>query len=153
MPTFKHPCPYCGGFIARDVAACPYCGIRDPFVPGRCASCRAPIEDPGWVTCPKCGASLRPPAVGGPALPVPGDAPTPSPAVDPAVPLAEPALPAVPSPLAEPAPLVEPAPLAAAVLPPGPMDAPAVAAGACAGCGATLAVGARFCPACGTLAS
>lgn len=55
MPTFKHPCPHCGTFIGRDVVACPACGRADPFVPSRCGTCRAPIEDPSWKACPKCG--------------------------------------------------------------------------------------------------
>ncbi len=76
MPTFKHPCPHCGAFIARDVAACPYCATRDPFVLGRCASCRAPIEDASWVACPKCGASLRP----APGAPVTSASPPAAPA-------------------------------------------------------------------------
>ena len=59
MPTFKHPCPACGKYIARDVARCPFCGAIDPFVPGRCQACRAPIEDLAWVACPTCGAPLK----------------------------------------------------------------------------------------------
>ena len=55
MPTFKHPCPQCGTFINRDVVACPACGRQDPFAPARCGNCRAPLEDPSWVACPKCG--------------------------------------------------------------------------------------------------
>lgn len=55
MPTFKHPCPHCGTFINRDVAACPACGRADPFAPARCANCRATISDPGWIACPACG--------------------------------------------------------------------------------------------------
>ncbi len=55
MPTFKHPCPQCGTFINRDVVACPACGRLDPFTPDRCGSCRAPLEDPAWIACPKCG--------------------------------------------------------------------------------------------------
>jgi predicted amidophosphoribosyltransferase len=58
MPTFKHPCPLCGTFIERDVAACPKCGRADPFAPARCPSCRATIDDPGWIACPKCGTAL-----------------------------------------------------------------------------------------------
>jgi RNA polymerase subunit RPABC4/transcription elongation factor Spt4 len=56
MPTFKHPCPHCGAFIERDVAACPSCGRADPFAPVRCASCRTALTDPTWVACPRCGA-------------------------------------------------------------------------------------------------
>jgi predicted amidophosphoribosyltransferase len=59
MPTFKHPCPACGAYIARDVARCPFCGAVDPFVPARCPKCRAPIEDTAWVACAKCGTPLR----------------------------------------------------------------------------------------------
>ena len=58
MPTFKHPCPHCGAYINRDVAACPACGRADPFAPARCPTCKAPIEDLAWVACPKCGTSL-----------------------------------------------------------------------------------------------
>ena len=58
MPTIKHPCPHCGKWIQRDVRACPFCGTADPFAPGRCPSCRSVIEDPAWVACPACGASL-----------------------------------------------------------------------------------------------
>lgn len=63
MPTFKHPCPHCGTFIDRDVVACPACGRRDPFTPGRCANCRAPLEDASWVACPKCGQPVGAAAV------------------------------------------------------------------------------------------
>lgn len=59
MPTFKHPCPACGKYIARDVARCPFCGAVDPFVAGRCPKCSALIDDPGWVACPKCGTPLK----------------------------------------------------------------------------------------------
>ena len=59
MPTYKHPCPHCGKWIERDVRACPYCGVMDPFTLGRCPQCRAVVEDPAWVSCPKCGASLK----------------------------------------------------------------------------------------------
>lgn len=58
MPTFKHPCPHCGTFIARDVVACPACGRPDPFAPGRCPKCQTPIDDLSWVACPKCGEPL-----------------------------------------------------------------------------------------------
>ena len=58
MPTFKHPCPHCGKYIERDVAACPFCGTADPFAPARCPNCSAVIEDPAWMACPKCGSAL-----------------------------------------------------------------------------------------------
>jgi predicted RNA-binding Zn-ribbon protein involved in translation (DUF1610 family) len=58
MPAIKHPCPHCGKWIMRDVAACPYCGTADPFAPRRCPSCRAIVEDAAWIACPSCGASL-----------------------------------------------------------------------------------------------
>jgi Meckel syndrome type 1 protein len=59
MPTYKHPCPHCGAFIARDVTACPACGRPDPFAPARCPNCRATVET-AWVACPKCGTKLAP---------------------------------------------------------------------------------------------
>lgn len=65
MPTFKHPCPHCGKYIGRDVAACPFCGTADPFAPARCPNCRTVIEDPAWASCPKCGQSLARPAASG----------------------------------------------------------------------------------------
>ena len=58
MPTFKHPCPHCGKYIGRDVAACPFCGTADPFAPARCPNCRTVIEDPAWAACPRCGQAL-----------------------------------------------------------------------------------------------
>src|SRR5512140_2016278 len=58
MPTFKHPCPYCGKFIDRAAAACPFCSQPDPFAPRRCQNCRKIIEDADWQTCPYCGQSL-----------------------------------------------------------------------------------------------
>ena len=61
MPTFKHPCPYCGKFIDRVVSACPFCGVVEPFSPKRCQNCRKIVEDPAWVVCPSCGLSLLPP--------------------------------------------------------------------------------------------
>jgi len=69
VPTFKHPCPYCGELVARDAAACPYCATQDPFAPKRCPSCRTPIDDPRWAACPRCGAALgvRPATVANPA--------------------------------------------------------------------------------------
>ena len=67
MPTYKHPCPHCAKWIERDVRACPFCGTADPFAPGRCPQCRAVIEDPAWVACAKCGASLIAPPPSGAA--------------------------------------------------------------------------------------
>jgi rRNA maturation endonuclease Nob1 len=58
MPTYKHPCPHCAKYIARDVAACPFCGTADPFAPARCPNCRAVVEDRAWLSCPKCGQPL-----------------------------------------------------------------------------------------------
>jgi hypothetical protein len=69
MPTFKHPCPHCGKYIERDVAACPFCGTGDPFAPRRCPNCRAPIDDAAWRTCPKCGTVLASAAPVQPAEP------------------------------------------------------------------------------------
>ena len=63
MPTYRHPCPWCDKPIERDVAACPFCGRKDPFAPRRCVACRAVIADASWVACPSCGESLtEPPA-------------------------------------------------------------------------------------------
>jgi len=88
MPTFKHPCPHCGTYINRDAVACPACGRRDPFAPSRCPACQTPIEDPGWVACPKCGTALAgaaSPAVAG------GTAAAPTGGVSPAPPSTGPA--------------------------------------------------------------
>jgi Meckel syndrome type 1 protein len=74
MPTFKHPCPHCGKYIERDVAACPSCGRLDPFAPGRCPACNAPIADPSWVACGKCGTPLGAAA----AVAAPAAAPAPA---------------------------------------------------------------------------
>jgi RNA polymerase subunit RPABC4/transcription elongation factor Spt4 len=116
MPTYKHPCPHCGKFIERDVAACPFCGTSDPFAPARCANCHAIIEDAAWVSCPRCGQSLRPAT---PTGAVPAQLPTPS----------------------------APPPVTAE------LETPAgeAATRRCAGCGAPLSAGARFCTICGTL--
>jgi RNA polymerase subunit RPABC4/transcription elongation factor Spt4 len=135
MPTFKHPCPACGKFIARDVARCPFCGSVDPFVPGRCPKCRAPIEDAAWIACAKCGTPLNegvaPMPGATPAVATPGTvAGTPAP-VRSALPADAP--PSAPTPAAPPAPQ-------------GPSRL------ACSGCGAALAPGASFCTVCGTLA-
>jgi predicted amidophosphoribosyltransferase len=131
MPTFKHPCLHCGGYIARDVARCPFCGVVDPFVAGRCPTCRTEIEDASWVACPSCGAPLREGIA-----PMPGSVP--------AAPAASSA-PSVPSPAGDAVP-VPPAPPRAE-----PPAAVATPASACPACGATLGPGARFCAVCGTL--
>ena len=114
MPTFKHPCPYCDKLIDKIVAACPFCGRVDPFAPKRCQNCRKIVEDPGWVVCPACGASLTiavAAAAGAGSGAATGSAP------------------------AQPQAATAPAP-----------------AGKCAGCGAPLPAGARFCTICGTMA-
>ena len=139
MPTFKHPCPTCGTYINRDVAACPSCARQDPFAPARCPSCRSPLEDATWIACPKCGKPVGAAAVaqanqvagaaGGPTTEAPHASPAPG-----AIPgwgqTATPALPPV-----------------APALPP-------VATGpslmACTACHSPLAEGARFCRDCGT---
>jgi rRNA maturation endonuclease Nob1 len=84
MPTFKHPCPHCGKYIERDVAACPFCGSVDPFAPARCPNCSATIEDLAWLACPKCG-QLLPRAVSPPAQAPAGAQPKPAAAAPPAV--------------------------------------------------------------------
>jgi RNA polymerase subunit RPABC4/transcription elongation factor Spt4 len=131
MPTYKHPCPYCGKFIERDVAACPYCGQAEPFSPKRCPSCHKIVDDPAWVVCPACGASLlvtTVPAGSGAAAP------------------AQPAAETTPSSAPQPAP-GQAAPAAK------PAEAVAPTQGAkCGGCGAPLPPGARFCTVCGTVA-
>jgi RNA polymerase subunit RPABC4/transcription elongation factor Spt4 len=58
MPAYKVPCPHCGNFIMRDVAACPFCRTPDPFAPLRCANCRAVLEDARWSVCPSCGTPV-----------------------------------------------------------------------------------------------
>ena len=85
MPAYKHPCPHCGNWISRDVAACPFCGTADPFAPARCPNCSAVIEDPAWMACPKCGTAL--PRVGAAAQPAaqsPAASPQPATAAAPA---------------------------------------------------------------------
>jgi RNA polymerase subunit RPABC4/transcription elongation factor Spt4 len=135
MPTFKHPCPYCGKFIDRVVSACPFCGVIEPFSPKRCQNCRKIVEDPAWVVCPSCGMSLLapPPAAAGTAGPA-GSAPTGAGT-------------AAPPPATQ---------AAAAPPPPAPMPLPVApppqSAGPCSGCGAPLPAGARFCTICGTMA-
>ena len=133
MPSYKHPCPYCDKFIDRAAAACPFCGQADPFAPKRCQNCRKIVEDPGWVVCPSCGASLIAPppgaASGAAAQPPAAGASTSG------------ASPTQPAPAPRP-----------------PLNADAAApvlqsAGPCSGCGAPLPAGARFCTICGTMAS
>ena len=82
MPGYKHPCPFCATFIDSGVAACPFCGVTDPFTHGRCPDCRTPLQ-PGWVACPNCGRSLT---VAETAAPGPG-APAATPTVMPATPV------------------------------------------------------------------
>ena len=92
MPTYKHPCPYCGQFIDRAVSGCPFCGVMEPFSPKRCQNCRRIVEDPAWVVCPGCGQSLVAPVqpvgvpTGTPGAPVaaPGAAPATAPGAIPA---------------------------------------------------------------------
>ena len=138
MPIFKHPCPHCGKFINRDVAACPFCATKDPFAPARCPNCRTVIDDPSWAACPRCGQSLTAAA----AAPAPDRIPSPN----------QPPPEAYLNPNSPPpAPSPQPGPPPAA-----PATAPSSAVGAaaakCTGCGAPLAPGARFCTVCGTLA-
>ena len=133
MPTYKHPCPYCGKFIDKVVAACPFCAHPEPFAPKRCPSCSKIVDDPDWVACPSCGASLiAPPPTADDGTAAPGETPAGAPPAQ-----AQQAAPPSPPP-AEPAKPVEPA-------------APA-GGQKCAGCGAPLAAGARFCTVCGTIA-
>jgi predicted amidophosphoribosyltransferase len=135
MPTYKHPCPYCGKLIDRAVSACPFCGQADPFAPKRCQACRKIVEDPAWIVCPSCGASLIAPPPGATATTGTGAA------------AQAPATPATGSAAAQPAPAPRP-----------PLDTEAAApvlksAGPCGGCGAPLPAGARFCTICGTMAA
>ncbi len=131
MPTFKHPCPYCDKLIDKVVAACPFCGRVDPFAPKRCQNCRKIVEDPGWVVCPACGASLT--------IVVAAEAGAGSgAAAGSAAPQAAPQQAAPPA--AVPAPVQA---QAATSLSPGAK---------CSGCGAPLPAGARFCTICGTMA-
>jgi len=154
VPTYKHPCPYCGKFIDRAVAACPYCSQPDPFAPKRCQNCRKIVDDPDWVTCPYCGQSLntipanaatagQAASAGLPAQPVPAPAST------------QPASaqgPKTNGGASQPVPQVqlERPPL---YVEPGSAAAPAPQpAGKCTGCGAPMGAGARFCTVCGTMA-
>jgi RNA polymerase subunit RPABC4/transcription elongation factor Spt4 len=139
MPTFKHPCPYCGKFIDRVVSACPFCGVVEPFSPKRCLNCRKIVEDPAWVVCPSCGVSLLPPPPGGAgtagsAGAGPAGAGTAGPTPPPATQVAG-------------APPPPPAPM------PLPVAPAPQSAGPCSGCGAPLPAGARFCTICGTMAA
>ena len=167
MPTFKHPCPHCGTFINRDVVACPACGRQDPFTPGRCGNCRAPLEDASWVACPKCGqpvgaaavaaaaaqaqaaqarrpphrAAIRPgPTAGAGAIPGWGQATAP-----------------VPAPVHRPPPVAPARGRAGTAGRPAPRRARTAGraarggtTAACSACGSPLPPGARFCRDCGT---
>jgi predicted amidophosphoribosyltransferase len=146
MPTYKHPCPVCGNFIQRDVARCPFCGRVDPFTPGRCERCGAAIEDPKWVACPRCGASLGEEKVTEMYAAPPG-----APAAAPARPAAavEAAAPALP--VAPAAPVAPPVPPPAASSHVPEVQVPAGPRAFCTACGRPLDPGARFCTTCGTL--
>ncbi len=133
MPSFKHPCPYCDKLIDKVVAACPYCGRVDPFAPKRCLNCRKIIEDPAWVVCPSCGASLTMVVTTAPGTGVGISTDGTTGQAAPAAPASTPAAPARPAQPAGPA-------------------APVAPAGKCSGCGAPLPAGARFCTICGTMA-
>jgi RNA polymerase subunit RPABC4/transcription elongation factor Spt4 len=138
MPTFKHPCPYCGKFIDRTVAACPFCGVGEPFSPKRCQNCSRIIEDPAWVVCPSCGVSLTAPVAADGSAAAGGTGPSAS--------AGQPAQASAPA---------APAPAQASTATPAPPPAPAATApagGKCSGCGAPLPAGARFCTVCGTMA-
>ena len=152
MPTYKHPCPYCGKFIDKIVAACPFCGQVEPFSPKRCANCSKIIEDPAWVVCPSCGTSLlaAPPAAD-PSAAGTGTAP----AAGAGTASSTPASPSATAPTAPAAPPSPAAPPTATQMPAQmPVPAATAAQGAvCGGCGAPLPSGARFCAICGTLAS
>jgi RNA polymerase subunit RPABC4/transcription elongation factor Spt4 len=144
MPTYKHPCPYCGKFIDKIAAACPYCGQADPFAPKRCLGCRKIVEDPAWVVCPSCGASLITPSPGATTAATGSAARTPA-AGAPAQAQAsgtQAAGSTAPQPAPAPRPSLNPE-AAAPVL---------KSAGPCSGCGAPLPAGARFCTICGTMA-
>ena len=132
MPTFKHPCPHCGTFINRDVAACPACGRADPFAPARCPNCRTAIEDATWVACPRCGQPVGAAAEAAAAAAKAGATSAPSSA----------------SPTAR-------APSSRTPVASGqtPLNAAEPEARHCTGCGAPLPAGARFCRECGTAAS
>jgi len=151
MPTFKHPCPYCDKFIDRAVAACPYCGVVEPFGPKRCLNCRKIVEDPAWVVCPSCGASLIVVAPAADGTGSGGGAATPG-AAQPGAAQPGAAQAAPQPPPAQAVPSAPPAPAPQAPPPAAAPAAPAPAAGKCAGCGSPLPAGARFCTVCGTVA-
>lgn len=159
MPTFKHPCPYCGKFIEGSAIACPFCGVTEPFTHGRCPDCRAQLQ-PGWLACTGCGRTLTsadtisPATIGTTGVAMAAGARPQN---------SQTALPASGQPEA-----VAPGPDAGpgAAAPPGPDAGPGAAVGrpvsansppsaiagtGCTGCGARLASGARFCTECGTL--
>lgn len=154
MPTFKHPCPYCGKFIDKAVRACPFCGQQDPFAPKRCRNCHRIVEDPDWVTCPSCGQSLIAPPPGtvpaGTAAPnaagVAAAAPAGAPAA--ATAAAAPMKDANGNEIEPP-----PPPRPPLYVEPDAPAAPVLSGGPCSGCGAPLPAGARFCTVCGTMAS
>jgi hypothetical protein len=157
MPTFKHPCPYCGKFIDKTVRACPFCSQMDPFAPKRCLACRKVVEDQDWTTCPSCGASLI-----APPPPPPGAATTATPAAASAAPAASPSGAAPATGPAEGEPAIDPAvtkldepppPRPPLYQDPNPAVQAMKSAGPCSGCGAPLPAGARFCTICGTVAA
>lgn len=155
MPTFKHPCPYCGKFIDRAVAACPYCSQPDPFAPKRCQNCRKIIEDADWQTCPYCGASLATIPMNAATAGSPGAAGVAGTAGAGPVPAStQPASaqgPATNGGASQPVPQVQLERPPLYVEPDAPAPAPQPA-GKCSGCGAPMGAGARFCTVCGTMA-
>ena len=69
MPTFKHPCPHCAKYIARDVPSCPFCATEKPFsTPPKATAAAQPVQaaQPAQPTptstasrkCSGCGAPL-----------------------------------------------------------------------------------------------
>jgi RNA polymerase subunit RPABC4/transcription elongation factor Spt4 len=150
MPTFKHPCPYCGKLIDKVVRACPYCGQDDPFAPKRCQNCHKIVDDPTWVVCPSCGQSLiaPPPVAAGTAGAGTAGAGAGAGSGQPAA-----AAGAQPQPAAGGAAPIAPPPPRPPLYQDRAAPAPAVqSAGPCSGCGAPLPAGARFCTICGTMA-
>jgi predicted amidophosphoribosyltransferase len=136
MPTFKHPCPHCGTFINRDVAACPACGRADPFAPARCPNCRATIDDPSWVACPACGQPVGAAAVAAAAAAAAASA-TETTTATATETISTGDAPTAPEPVTSPA---------------APITAAEPEMRRCSGCGAPLASGVRFCRECGTVA-